>query len=69
LLFGKKVGQEEKFPRVMVATPPTEAQYVTLHRSGNAISGTLLLAGVFLIAFVVYYFINWKYLAETWGMS
>jgi cytochrome c oxidase subunit 1 len=24
---------------------------------------------VFLIAFVLYYFINWKYLSTLWGLS
>jgi cytochrome c oxidase subunit 1 len=24
---------------------------------------------VFLLAFILYYFINWKYLAQLWGMS
>jgi cytochrome c oxidase subunit I len=24
---------------------------------------------VFLVAFVLYYFINWKYLSQLWGLS
>jgi cytochrome c oxidase subunit 1 len=24
---------------------------------------------VFLVAFVLYYFINWKYLSQVWGLS
>jgi len=31
--------------------------------------GTLTLAMVFLVAFVLYYFINWKYLAQVWGLN
>jgi cytochrome c oxidase subunit 1 len=31
--------------------------------------GTFTLAMVFLAAFVLYYFINWKYLSEVWGLS
>jgi len=31
--------------------------------------GTFTLAMVFLAAFVLYYFINWKYLAAVWGLS
>ena len=27
------------------------------------------LAVIFLVAFVLYYFVNWKYLAELWGLS
>ena len=36
---------------------------------------TLILGGpesipvALLVSFVVYYFINWKYLAETWGIG
>jgi cytochrome c oxidase subunit 1 len=32
------------------------------------IPGTLTLVGVFFIAFVLYYFVNWKYLSEIWPM-
>ena len=32
------------------------------------IPGTIVLVGVFFIAFVLYYFANWKYLAEVWPM-
>ena len=35
----------------------------------NSITGTFTLAIVFLLAFVLYYFINWKYLATVWGLS
>ena len=69
LLFGKKLGENEKCSTQMIATPPTDAQYEKLHRSGNIIPGTMALAGIFLTVFVLYYFINWKYLTQTWGLS
>jgi cytochrome c oxidase subunit 1 len=28
-----------------------------------------VLAMLFLVAFVLYYFINWKYLSQLWGLS
>ena len=31
--------------------------------------GTMTLVAVFFIAFVLYYFINWKYLSEVWPLS
>jgi cytochrome c oxidase subunit 1 len=31
--------------------------------------GTMTLVAVFFIAFVLYYFINWKYLSELWPLS
>ncbi len=71
LLFGRKIGNDEKVGRPMIAEPPTDEDYEALEANGGAISvpGTLTLAMVFFISFVVYYFINWKYLAETWGVS
>jgi cytochrome c oxidase subunit 1 len=36
---------------------------------GFAAPGTLLLAMVFLVSFVLYYFVNWKYLSTVWGLS
>ncbi len=37
--------------------------------AGFAAPGTFALAMVFLVAFVLYYFINWKYLSQIWGLS
>lgn len=31
--------------------------------------GTMILVGVFFVAFVLYYFVNWKYLSEVWPLS
>ena len=28
--------------------------------------GTIILVGIFFTAFVLYYFVNWKYLSELW---
>ena len=36
----------------------------TLH-----IPGTVVLVGVFFVSFVLYYFVNWKYLSSVWGLS
>jgi cytochrome c oxidase subunit 1 len=32
------------------------------------IPGTVMLVGVFFVSFVLYYFVNWKYLAELWPL-
>ncbi len=32
------------------------------------IPGTLVLVGVFFVTFILYYFVNWKYLAEVWPL-
>ncbi len=39
------------------------------HSAGFEAPGTFALAMVLLVSFVVYYFINWKYLASVWPLS
>jgi cytochrome c oxidase subunit 1 len=68
LLFGKKLGNEKMAVPCIVA-PVTDEEYNANGGSAYAIPGTLVLAGVFFISFALYYFINWKYLAETWGIG
>jgi cytochrome c oxidase subunit 1 len=69
LLFGRKLGLDEKLPYSIMATPPDDADYEGIGKGGINVPGTLVLALVFFVTFAVYYFINWKYLAETWGIS
>ncbi len=70
LLWGKKLDTGKtsaKFTPVSRAAPTVAAQsYGSL---GFAAPGTFMLAMVFLVAFVLYYFINWKYLSTLWGLS
>jgi cytochrome c oxidase subunit 1 len=70
LLWGKRVAQtkisSEPTP-IPVGAPSAAAQsYGSL---GFAAPGTFVLAMIFLAAFVLYYFINWKYLSTLWGLS
>ncbi|QOZ51767.1 cbb3-type cytochrome c oxidase subunit I [Bradyrhizobium arachidis] len=65
VLFGEKIesGHKLTFP---------------LHSGGGAVAshygsegtvklpGTIILVGIFFVCFVLYYFINWKYLSELW---
>jgi len=70
LLWGKKLegGVRNERPVPIPATPSTAA--LQGHGSaGFAAPGTFALASVFLVAFVLYYFINWKYLSQVWGLS
>jgi len=39
------------------------------HGKGFEAPGTFVLALLLLVSFVVYYFINWKYLSSVWPMS
>ena len=69
ILFGK--------PRVA----PTRAEPVAVAPGGVAVAGeygsagtlhipgTYVLVAVFFTAFVLYYFVNWKYLSEVWPLS
>ncbi|HMO46694.1 MAG TPA: cbb3-type cytochrome c oxidase subunit I [Rubrivivax sp.] len=70
LLWGKKLDTGKvspKFTPVLRASPSAAAQgYGSL---GFAAPGTFMLAMVFLVAFILYYFINWKYLSTLWGLS
>jgi cytochrome c oxidase subunit I len=36
---------------------------------GISVPGTLVLALVFLTSFILYYFVNWKYLSQVWGLG
>ena len=62
VLFGKRTGDKP----LEGLTMTTAANY------GNAehakIPGTLVLVAVFFTSFVLYYFVNWKYLAEVWPL-
>lgn len=70
LLFGKKLGENETCSEPIIVAAVTDEQYAELHKTTkNTIPGTFLLGMIFMTTFALYYFINWKYLAETWGLS
>jgi len=74
ILFGKRVeGADHTASRPETLTPAAVTGE-TGHSSGIGIGGfvapgTLALAALFLLTFVVYYFLNWKYLMSVWPMS
>ncbi|MFC4297447.1 MAG: cbb3-type cytochrome c oxidase subunit I [Castellaniella sp.] len=70
LLFGKRLDAgaiSPHFTPVQRAAPTAAAQ--TYGSAGFVAPGTFVLASVFLLAFVLYYFVNWKYLSQLWGLS
>jgi cytochrome c oxidase subunit I len=70
LLWGKKLDQGTVSPRFTPIPPtPAGAAVQSYGSAGFAAPGTFALAMVFLAAFVLYYFINWKYLSQVWGLS
>jgi cytochrome c oxidase subunit 1 len=68
VFFGRKLGVDEKpaYPEV-----PPQAATVSEHGSAHTVKipGTAMLVAIFFIAFVLYYFVNWKYLSEVWPLS
>jgi cytochrome c oxidase subunit 1 len=70
LLWGKKLDTGKTSP-MFTPIPPTAPSAVaqSYGSAGFAAPGTFALAMLFLVAFVLYYFINWKYLGQLWGLS
>jgi cytochrome c oxidase subunit 1 len=62
LLFGKKTGDKP----LEGLTMTTVAEYGSA--AHPKIPGTIVLVGVFFVTFILYYFVNWKYLAEVWPL-
>ncbi len=69
ILWGKA-----KVPAAAAAEAPAEpivgGAATTYGSAGTMeVPGTFILALVFLVTFVLYYFVNWKYLSGVWGLS
>ena len=68
LLWGKRLDVGAYSTQRSVLRMP--AVVMTGHgTAGFAAPGTFVFAMVFLTAFVLYYFVNWKYLSTVWGLS
>jgi cytochrome c oxidase subunit 1 len=67
LLFGKKLDEGTTSSKTVPLTLPPPA--AAGHAESHAAPGTFVLALVFLTSFVLYYFVNWKYLSSLWGLS
>ncbi len=75
ILFGRKLGAADTKLDLLSAptatgAPAVEAEAVGHYGSAGTlrIPGTAVLVGVFFTAFVLYYFVNWKYLSEVWPL-
>ena len=67
ILWGKK---KQPAAQAAPAPQPASSAATAYGTAGTlAVPGTFTLALVFLTAFVLYYFVNWKYLASVWGLS
>ena len=75
VFFGKRVESESSYGTAV--TKATRAAPIIVPQGGHAAAGkwgfaapgTFLLAIFFLAIFVLYYAVNWKYLASVWPMS
>jgi cytochrome c oxidase subunit 1 len=65
VLFGEKItaGHKLVFP-LHQGGPAAASHYGS--ETGAKLPGTIILITVFFVSFVLYYFINWKYLSELW---
>jgi cytochrome c oxidase subunit 1 len=71
ILFGKKVDSTN----IVAALGPMPQKQVSsaVKEYGSAgtwnLPGTYVLVSVFFVSFVLYYFVNWKYLSEIWPLG
>ncbi|MGH9557481.1 MAG: cbb3-type cytochrome c oxidase subunit I [Terriglobales bacterium] len=71
LLWGRRLDAKDNYgTRVMPHRLPPVAAAIQGHGGigvgGFAAPGTFIFAMVFLVSFVLYYFVNWKYLSQIW---
>ncbi len=65
ILFGKRI--ESSCEEVKAEAPAkAAAEYGSAEHA--SIPGTIALVGVFFTAFVLYFYVNWKYLGEVWPL-
>lgn len=71
ILFGKRVDADNAIAALGPMPQPQMAQAVAQYGSAGTLHlpGTYILVSVFFVAFVLYYFVNWKYLSELWPMG
>ncbi|MFO1114295.1 MAG: cbb3-type cytochrome c oxidase subunit I [Beijerinckiaceae bacterium] len=65
VLFGTKVGPGHKLTFPLHAGGVEAATHYGSEK-GPKLTGTAILVAVFFVCFVLYYFVNWKYLADLW---
>ena len=77
IFFGKRItvpGAKRVPVREGMAPPPVPvsaipASHANVGIAGFVAPGTFALAMVFLVSFILYYFVNWKYLSTVWPLT
>ncbi len=71
ILFGKKVDASNAV--AALGPMPKKVVHDAVAKYGDAgtwhLPGTYVLVGLFFTTFILYYFVNWKYLSELWPMQ
>jgi cytochrome c oxidase subunit 1 len=69
ILFGRR--RESATAPPLQPAPPPVTPIVASYGSEATLKlpGTIVLVGVFFVAFVLYYFVNWKFVAELWPLK
>jgi cytochrome c oxidase subunit 1 len=72
ILFGKRVDASNALA-ALGPMPAPQQIHKAVAEYGSAgtfhLPGTYILVTVFFVSFVLYYFVNWKYLSELWPMG
>jgi cytochrome c oxidase subunit 1 len=68
VFFGKSTAGVPARPQAAPAPAPAAAVGAYGSAGTLFIPGTVVLVGVFFVSFVLYYYVNWKYLAEVWPL-
>jgi len=70
VLFGRRIGDTEKVQLGPATGAQAAAAVANYGNEGTLkIPGTVVLVGVFFVSFMLYYYVNWKYLAELWPLK
>jgi cytochrome c oxidase subunit 1 len=69
ILFGKKRGDDAAQTNPVIGVGGGEAVASYGAEGTLKLPGTMILVGIFFIAFFLYYWVNWKYLSEVWPLS
>jgi cytochrome c oxidase subunit I len=69
LLWGKRLDAGAYGREMTVLRMPVDTALTGHGHAGFVAPGTFVFALVFLTAFILYYFVNWKYLSTVWGLS
>ncbi len=69
ILFGKKRGADAAQTNPIIGVGGGEAVASYGSEGTLKLPGTMILVGIFFIAFFLYYWVNWKYLSEVWPLS